>query len=292
VWAAIGQVKLMSSYQFLFGKYNIAAGQVLATKESFRDRMHYLNMKNCISAMLNNKVIPIVNENDTIAIDELMFTDNDELSGLMAAMMDCSALIILSNVDGIYSGDPSDEGSELIREVDPQTDELNKYIRSSKSGFGRGGMKTKYSNAAKIASEGISVFIANGNRDGIILDIVRGKDVPSTHFLASRRKESGVRKWISHSETFAKGSVTINDGAREALTGNRASSLLMIGVTAVEGQFERGDIVTILDKNKKNLGLGKAQFDSRKALQNIGAKMNTPFIKYDYMVININSNKQ
>ena len=111
IWAAIGQVKLMSSYQFLFGKYGIQAGQVLATKESFRDRRHYLNMKNCISAMLENNVLPIVNENDTISINELMFTDNDELSGLISSMMDCDSLIILSNVDGIYNGVPGANGN-------------------------------------------------------------------------------------------------------------------------------------------------------------------------------------
>jgi len=106
IWAAIGQVKLMSSYQFLFGKYGIQAGQLLATKESFRDRRHYLNMKNCISAMLENHVLPIVNENDAISINELMFTDNDELSGLISSLMDCKSLIILSNVDGVYKGLP------------------------------------------------------------------------------------------------------------------------------------------------------------------------------------------
>jgi len=117
IWAAIGQVKLMSVYQFMFGKYGIQAGQLLAAKESFRDRHHYLNMKNCISAMLENKVLPIVNENDSISINELMFTDNDELSGLISSMMDCQSLIILSNVNGIYNGDPSLPGTELIKEI-------------------------------------------------------------------------------------------------------------------------------------------------------------------------------
>ena len=117
VWAAIGQVKLMSSYQFLFGKYGIHAGQLLATKESFRDRRHYLNMKNCISAMLENHVLPIVNENDAVSINELMFTDNDELSGLISSMMDCGSLVILSNVDGIFTGRPDCNESQLIREI-------------------------------------------------------------------------------------------------------------------------------------------------------------------------------
>lgn len=286
VWAAIGQVKLMSSYQFLFGKYNIQAGQLLATKESFRDRRHYLNMKNCISAMLENNVLPIVNENDTVSINELMFTDNDELSGLISSMMDCNSLFILSNVDGVFTGKPDSDGTKIIRKIDEESEDLDQYISSEKSGFGRGGMTTKCNIARKIASQGIDVFIANGTRDAIITDIIRGKDIPYTHFVASRKKETGVKKWLSHSDTFAKGAVVINEGARDALTGEKATSLLMIGITRVDGFFKKGDIVRIIDKNGNNIGLGKTQMDSKKAEQNIGEKMNKPFIHYDYMVIN------
>jgi glutamate 5-kinase len=286
VWAAIGQVKLMSSYQFLFGKYGIQAGQLLATKEAFRDRRHYLNMKNCISAMLENKVLPIVNENDTISINELMFTDNDELSGLISSMMDCNSLIILSNVDGIYNGIPGKEGTELITEIDEDSENLEKYISSVKSGFGRGGMFTKYSIARKIASQGIDVFIANGTRDSIITDIVREKNIPHTHFVGSKKKETGVKKWLSHSDTFAKGAVIINDGAKEALLGEKATSLLLIGITRVEGSFKNGDIVRILDKDGNSIGLGKSQYDSKKAELHVGEKVSKPFMHYDYMVIN------
>ena len=286
VWAAIGQVKLMSSYQFLFGKYGIQAGQLLATKESFRDRRHYLNMKNCISAMLDNKVLPIVNENDTISINELMFTDNDELSGLISSMMDCNSLIILSDVDGVYNGIPGHSGTELIIRIDEKSEDLDQYISSVKSGFGRGGMITKCSIARKIASQGIDVFIANGSRDAIITDIVRRKDVPYTHFVASSKKESGVRRWLSHSDTFAKGSVVINKGAKEALLGENATSLLMIGITKLEGFFKSGDIVRIFDEKGNYLGLGKSQYDSKKAEQYIGEKCGKPFIHYDYLIIN------
>ncbi|MCX6321820.1 MAG: glutamate 5-kinase, partial [Bacteroidia bacterium] len=286
IWAAIGQVKLMSSYQFLFGKYGIHAGQLLATKESFRDRRHYLNMKNCISAMLENKVLPIVNENDTISINELMFTDNDELSGLISSMMDCDSLIILSNVDGVYNGVPGHTGTELINKIDEDSEDLDQYISSEKSGFGRGGMITKCSIARKIASQGIDVFIANGTRDSIITDIVRRKDVPYTHFVASAKRETGVKKWLSHSDTFAKGAVIINEGAKDALLGERATSLLMIGITRVDGFFKSGDIVRIFDERGNNIGLGKSQYDSKKAEQHIGEKLGKPFIHYDYLVIN------
>jgi glutamate 5-kinase len=286
VLAAIGQVKLMSSYQFLFGKYGIQAGQLLTTKESFRDRRHYLNMKNCIQAMLENKVLPIVNENDTVSINELMFTDNDELSGLISSMMDCRSLIILSNVDGVYNGIPGEDGTELIKKIDHDSEDLSQYISSVKSGFGRGGMITKCSIARKIASQGIDVFIANGMRDAIITDIVRRKDVPYTHFVASNKKESGVKKWLSHSDTFTKGAVIINEGAKQALIGEKATSLLMIGITRIDGFFKSGDIVRIMDEDGNNIGLGKSQYDSKKAEQNIGEKLNKPFIHYDYLVIN------
>jgi glutamate 5-kinase len=285
ILAAIGQVKLMSVYQFLFGKYGIQAGQILATKESFRDRRHYLNMKNCISAMLENKILPIVNENDTISINELMFTDNDELSGLISSMMDCDSLLILSNVDGVYNGIPGKEGTELISEIDHDSEDLDKYISSKKSGFGRGGMYTKCSVARKIATHGIDVFIANGTRDSIITDIVLRKDVPYTHFVGSNKKETGVKKWLSHSHTFAKGAVRINEGAKEALLGEKATSLLMIGITRVEGSFKKGDIVRIIDTDGISIGLGKSQYDSKKTEQNLGEKLNKPFIHYDYLVI-------
>jgi len=286
IWAAIGQVKLMSNYQFLFSKYNINAGQLLATKESFSDRRHYLNMKNCISAMIENNVLPVVNENDTISINELMFTDNDELSGMIASMIDSEALFILSNVDGIYNGLPGSEGTEIIREITRDSENPEKYITSSKSGFGRGGMMTKYSTARKIASEGIDVFIANGNRDSIVTDILRGRDVPFTHFIASNNKKNSVKKWLFHSDTFARGAVYINNGAKDALLNDKVASLLMIGVIKVEGFFKRGDIIRILDESGNSIGLGKSHYDSEKAVFNIGEKRSKPLIKYDYLVIN------
>jgi glutamate 5-kinase len=215
-----------------------------------------------------------------------MFTDNDELSGLISSMMDCKSLIILSNVDGVYNGIPGKKGTELIARIDEESGNLDKYISSVKSGFGRGGMFTKCSIARKIASHGIDVFIANGTRDSIITDIARRKNVPCTHFVANRKRETGVKKWLSHSDTFAKGAVVVNDGAKEALLDDKATSLLMVGITRVDGFFRSGDIVRIVDEEGNNIGLGKAQYDSKKAEQDIGEKLSKPFIHYDYMVIN------
>ncbi|MGQ9620406.1 MAG: glutamate 5-kinase [Bacteroidales bacterium] len=286
ILAAVGQVKLMSTYQYLFGKYGIPAGQVLATRESFMDRRHYLNMRNCIMTMLDNDIIPVVNENDTISVNELMFTDNDELSCLISSMMDCKALFILTNVDGIYTGIPGDDGTELIKEIKPDSTGLEQYIFSFRSEFGRGGMHTKYHNARKLACEGINVFIANGLRDSVVFDLIRGKDVPCTHFIPSDRRRNGVKKWIAHSETFARGIVVINKGAKNALLGPKASSLLLVGITDIRGVFGKGDIVKIIGEDGSYIGLGKAEYDSEKAKENIGQKCGKPLIHYHYLVIN------
>jgi glutamate 5-kinase len=243
-------------------------------------------MKNCINAMLENKVLPVINENDTVSINELMFTDNDELSGMISSMMDCSMLIILSNVDGIFTGPPNARDSALIRRIDDSSHEIDKCISSSKSEFGRGGMLTKYSIARETAREGINVFIANGMRDTIITDIVFGKDAPYTNIVSSLRKKNGVQKWLSHSETFARGMVYVNRGAGEALLSDRASSLLLIGVSRIEGFFRKGDIIRILDEKGKQIGLGKSQYDSKKAELYAGMKQKKPLVHYDYLLIN------
>jgi glutamate 5-kinase len=215
-----------------------------------------------------------------------MFTDNDELSGMISSMMDCGSLIILSNVDGIYTGIPGSIGSELIREVNEDFKGIGQYISTSISGYGRGGMLTKSKIAHEIASEGIHVYIANGTRDSVISDIVKERDIPSTHFTPSSRKKSGVKKWLSHSDQFARGIVYVNKGAKEALLAEKASSLLLIGVVKVEGNFRKGDIIRIFDEKGSQIGIGKSQYDSKKAEQNIGEKKSKPLIHYDYLLIN------
>ena len=285
LWAAVGQVKLMSLYTQLFGNQQLQCAQVLTTKENFSDRRHYLNMKNCITTMLDNNVIPIVNENDTISVTELMFTDNDELSGLIASMMNCDSLFILSNIDGVFTGAPDKADSELIREINADFSSLQKYIAPTKSGFGRGGMLTKCSIATKIASEGINVYIANGTKDNILLDIIGNRIKDFTHFVP-QSKTTSVKKWLAHSQSFAKGYVTVNQGAAEALLGTQPTSLLFIGIVSVDGSFEKGDIVGILGPDGEKIGIGKAMYDSATAAEMIGKKQRRPFVHYDYLVLN------
>lgn len=285
VFSAVGQAKLINRYYELFQKHGIFCGQVLTTKENFGSRRHYLNQKNCMTEMLAHGVIPIVNENDTISVTELMFTDNDELSGLIATMMHMQALIILSNIDGIYNGHPDEPDSEVIREVHSDKS-LAQYIQTSKSSFGRGGMLTKTNIARKVADEGITVIIANGKKDNILPDLLKtGSDMVCTKFIANEKMASGVKKWIAHSDSFAKGEVHVNAGARAALEGSKATSVLFVGVTAINGEFEKDDIVKIFDEAGNQLGVGKAQYDSEKALQLIGKKGVRPLVHYDYLYL-------
>ena len=229
------QVKLLNRYYDLFNEYGIACGQVLTTKESLSTRRQYLNQRNCMEVMLANGVIPIVNENDTISVTELMFTDNDELSGLVAAMMQAEALIILSNIDGIYDGSPSDPSSQVIRRVKPSED-LSRYIDPARSSRGRGGMATKSRISSRVAGEGIEVIIANGRRDNILTAL--------------------------------------------ALTG-----ILAVGVTAVEGDFERDDLVRILSPDGTQLAVGRISCDSETARRNIGRKGLKPLVHCDYLYL-------
>jgi len=285
LFSAVGQAKLINRYYELFREHKIPVGQVLTTKENFGTRRHYLNQKNCMTVMLENGVIPIVNENDTISVSELMFTDNDELSGLIASMMDAEALIILSNIDGIYNGSPSDPASSVIREVEHGKD-LSDYIQTEKSGFGRGGMLTKTNIARKVADEGITVIIANGKKDNILVDLLKKpKTTVCTRFIPSTQEVSSVKKWIAHSEGFAKGELHINEQAARIINSVKAVSILPVGITHIEGEFEKDDIVRIMDHNGKQIGVGKASFDSSEAREMVGKHGLKPIVHYDYLYI-------
>ena len=182
LFSALGQAKLIGLYYDLFREYHIHVGQVLTMKENFEPGEQYRNQRACMRVMLENGVLPIVNENDTVSVTELMFTDNDELSGLIAQMMEADTLVLLSNIDGIYTGHPDDPQSQLIKEVAPDTD-LSQYIQTEKSAAGRGGMQSKYATATRVQQAGIRVIIANGKRENILIDLVeRPAETPHTEF--------------------------------------------------------------------------------------------------------------
>ncbi|NMA74960.1 MAG: glutamate 5-kinase [Bacteroidales bacterium] len=285
LFSAIGQAKLINKYYELFREHGITVGQVLTTKDSFRTRSHYLSQKNCMTVMLENGVIPIVNENDTISVSELMFTDNDELSGLIASMMGVQTLIILSNVDGIYNGPPQLPTSQVIRTID-QTIDLSTYIQGSKSSFGRGGMLTKSSIAQKVADEGIKVIIANGNSQNILIRLLEEpKETVSTVFVPNDSPVSNVKKWIAHSEGFATGEIHLNQEATQILMSNQVASILPIGVIAIIGDFEKDDIVRIMSHKNELIGVGRVNYNAEKARSYMGKHQKKEMVHYDYLYI-------
>ena len=327
LFSAVGQAKLINRYYELFREHHMAVGQVLTTKENFGTRRHYLNQKRCMSVMLENGVIPIVNENDTISVTELMFTDNDELSGLIASMMDAQLLVILSNIDGIYNGNPADSTSEVIRDIAPGMD-LDNYIQTGKSSFGRGGMITKTRIARQVADEGITVVIANGRREQILIQLIEALEekplsaetasaatttaatttaatitaattaatlpttsaqaLPFTRFIPATTPTSSVKKWIAHSEGFAKGEIHLNAAASALLLEEKPISILPVGITAVKGEFEKDDIVRIIGNDGQSLGVGRVSCNAAQVSAVMGKHGKKPVVHYDYLCIDTN----
>ncbi len=280
MWSSLGQVRLIETYSQLFKNQGLICSQVLVTRDDFRSRDHFQNMKNCFLVLLNNDIIPIVNENDVISVTELMFTDNDELAGLVAGMLNLDPLIILTSVDGIMITVDQEE-SVLISEIHVGDKEFEKHINTEKSAFGKGGMLTKAHLATKVASHGIEVVIANGLKKGIINNVLEGSS-KCTRFKPSSGK-STIKKWLSHAKGFEKGAVVINQGALQALKSNRAISLLPIGVINIEGHFKKGDIIMIYDEQGAQVGLGIAKYGDEKARAGLGKKNERPIIHYDHL---------
>jgi len=282
VLASTGQIKLISTYNQLFLHHGLITAQILVTKDDFRDRLHYLNMQTCFSSLLQQNIIPVVNENDAVSVTELMFTDNDELSGLIASMMDVEGYLILSHVDGLF--DLKSGNGTIIPEIDPSTKHFHQYINPGKSEFGRGGMLTKCHIAHKLSRLGITVHIANGRTPNILLSILDGENI-GTKFLP-QKPTHGPKRWIANSEGLEKGAVTINNGAELALVADeRANSLLPVGIESVEGQFFKGDIIKVCSMDGTIIGYGMAQYSSEKTLTVMGKKEQKPLIHYDYLYI-------
>ncbi|NJO87447.1 MAG: glutamate 5-kinase [Lewinella sp.] len=173
--SAIGQVRLMEVYRQLFAGHGLLCAQVLATKSDFRDEQHYGNMLNCFRALLHDQVVPVVNENDVVAVTELMFTDNDELAGLVAQMLQADAFVILSTVDGLLDGPPGQTSSRLITHVKANDTAALGFITPGQSSFGRGGMATKLRMAQQAAAHGIRVYLGHGRRPGLLTGLLKNE---------------------------------------------------------------------------------------------------------------------
>jgi glutamate 5-kinase len=285
LWASVGQVKLIHLYSELFSKHNMLCSQVLVTKEDFRDRQHFLNIRNCLETLLEHNIIPIINENDVVSVTELMFTDNDELASLLTSMMNAEAMVIMSNVDGIFDGNPNDPGSKVIPIIDEDAPSVSKFITTSKSNFGRGGMVTKFGMAKKVAQSGIPVHLINGTRQNILIDLIEEKPGTAQTFFKPGKKSSQIKKWLSYSDINVKGEVYINEGAYKSLLSEKATSLLLIGVTSIKGDFLKGDIIKIINHEGKFIGLGKSQYNSDTALKKLGEHNTKPIVHYDYLYL-------
>lgn len=283
VLASVGQVKLISTYSRCFGDKSLTCAQVLVTKEDFRDKRHYANMENCLQTLLRNKIIPIINENDVISVTELMFTDNDELAGLVASMLNAQFVVILTNVDGIYDGPPSDPESKRITDISVKDKTALRGVTTVKSSFGRGGMLTKSTIARKLAMLGIPVHIADGTMENVLPRLFSGEDL-GTRFVPEKGS-SRQKKYIAHADGAVMGEVRIDDGAKEALARATPTSLLPVGVTQVQGTFRAGDVIRILDAKGRAIGLGKAQFHSEKADELKGMKNQKPLVHYDFLFL-------
>ncbi|SCA63256.1 Glutamate 5-kinase [Chlamydiales bacterium SCGC AG-110-P3] len=284
VLSSLGQVKLIEAYSIQLAKHAMLCCQILVCKQDFRDRHHYLNMKNCFTALLQDQILPVVNENDAIAIDELMFTDNDELAGLIASMMRADALVILTNVDGLLTGHPSTPDATLISSVDISKDKIGHYIAENKSVFGRGGMHTKCRVAANLASLGVTTHIANGTTESVLVRLCDG-EILGTTFVPTK-KVSSIKKWISSADGQEKGTVWINACAEDVLTDStRVSSLLPIGIIKIAGTFSKGDLIKVQAEDDRSLGIGIARYGADKARSDMGQRGKRALIHYDYLYL-------
>lgn len=256
--AAVGQGLLMQAYEKAFLARGIVVGQVLLTAEDIVDRQRHLNSRNTLLKLWEYGTIPIVNENDTVAVDEIRFGDNDTLSALVATLVEADALILLSDVDGLYTANPRvDKDAQLLSVVEELTPELEQAAGGAGSEFGTGGMATKLEAARIVTSAGIPMVLAHGSRPNVLQDVLSGRPV-GTLFLPRQRGMSARKRWLAFHQRV-RGSVTVDDGAARALM-ERGGSLLPAGVVDAEGAFQAGDLVRVFAPDGTELARGLSNY--------------------------------
>ena len=266
--AATGQIRLAHAYQEVLGHHDITVAQVLLTLDDTESRRRYLNARNTLGAILRLGAVPLINENDTVATDEIRFGDNDRLAARVAAMASADVLVLLSDVDGLYTANPSaDDSAEHIGEVDAVTPEIEAMAGGVASAVGSGGMITKLAAAKICLQNGCAMAITMGEGDRPLKRLLDG--ARATWFRPSLTPASARKGWIAGSLQPC-GKVILDDGALSALKAGK--SLLPIGVTAVEGDFDKGDAVVIEDKNGVELARGLSAYSSDDAQKIIGRK--------------------
>jgi len=268
VLAAVGQGRLMHLYEQAFATHGIPTAQALLSRRDVDDRLGYLNLRNTLLSLLNNGVVPVINENDVVAVEELegeVFGDNDTLSALVANLIDADLLVILGSVEGMYTKDPNIfTDAELISVVEKMDDKLNEYAGPSSDLRGRGGMVTKIEAARLATASGVDVVIANGTTDSVVVRLSNGERI-GTLFKTSVSKLESRKRWML-SGVSNKGNIKVDKGAVSALKSSK-TSLLPAGVLSCFGRFERGDIVYIKDEHENNIAAGISNYGSSDLLQ-------------------------
>lgn len=265
--AAVGQTKLMDEYERWFFKHGRHAAQVLLTADDLNDRKRYLNVRNTLLSLLEMGAIPVINENDTVAVDELMLTvgDNDRLAAMVTNLLRAPLLVILSDIDGLYDGDPSSSTSSIVHEVMELDEDIFAYVRdrqretSQQSQVTKGGMLSKLEAARMVTTAGENMIIANGNEPGVISRIMAAEQV-GTLFVAKGKAVSSRKRWIGFSVQL-RGELTMDEGACRAIV-QQGRSLLAIGIATSSGDFEIGDVVSILDSQGNELARGLSNYSS------------------------------
>lgn len=258
--AAVGQSTLMWAYERSFGKCGKKVAQILLTRDDFADRKRYINSKNTLLTLFSYKVVPVINENDTVSTDEIKFGDNDYLASLVASLIEAERLIILSDVDGLYAADPrSNIQAELIEYVEEITPEIEEKAGGAGSSIGTGGMYSKVLAAKRAVSHGILVHIISGKKERVLTDIMEGKQI-GTLFKPKKEKLSSRKGWIAYGSR-AKGSLVIDEGAVSALI-QGGKSLLPAGIISVEGEFDTGDAVYCVNLRGNRIAKGLTNYSS------------------------------
>ncbi len=266
--ASVGQMKMMANWQRFF---DVPCSQLLITHGDLKDRQRYINIKNTLRILLQNNIIPIVNENDTVATDELKVGDNDNLAALVALVSEADCLFILSDVDGVYDQDPrNNPEAKLIPEINEITDEIYAMAGTTNNVIATGGMKTKIQAAEKAIENGIDTYILNGSRSDIFEQLLKGKN-PGTHFSAKQPATKARKHWLKHT-LKSSGQVLLDSGAVKAVI-HKGASLLPSGISNVIGKFSAGESVDIIDvSTQKIIAKGISQYSQRDLLRIKGCK--------------------
>ena len=269
--AAVGQSRLMWAYEKSFERLGIKVAQILLTHHDLADRRRFLNARHTLAALIEFQVIPIINENDTVAVDEIRVGDNDTLAAEVAHLVDADLLVILSDIDGLFTEDPrKNPSAELIPLIAEITDDIERRAGISTTFGSTGGMATKVRAAKKVGEYGVATLIMNGQTKGLLPHILLGNNPGGSLFLAKARRMNSRKHWIGYT-LRARGAISLDQGAVDALT-KRGKSLLASGIVTVTGSFEAGDPISCLDPDGKEFAKGLVNCSSDTLMKIKGLK--------------------